>query len=259
MAVTAALPLPDVVYTAALVFARIGALCMTAPGIGEANVNLRARLGFALLLAAALGPIVSPTLSPLPVSVVDMVLAIGRETLIGFAIGLVFRMAFVALDVAGQAVSMQSGLAMAQAYDPSIGRTNTLFTAFFMTLAVTLIFVTNLHHGALLAMRGTYAIAPIGGGLPPGDVAQWGLETMAEAFAIAIRIAGPLLAFGLVFYAGMGILARLMPQAQIFFISQPINILAGIGIVAITLGGALTVWADGLAALLASVANAWDG
>ena len=77
-----------------------------------------------------------------------------------------------------------------------------------------------------------------------GDAAMWALRLFADSFVLALQIAAPLVAFGLVFYLGLGVLSRLMPQAQIFFIAMPLNILIGFSILAITIGAASLVWLD---------------
>lgn len=69
-----------------------------------------------------------------------------------------------------------------------------------------------------------------------GDAAEWAIGLFSGAFLLAVQIAAPLIAFGLVFYLGLGVLSRLMPQAQIFFIAMPANILFGFTILALTLG-----------------------
>lgn len=75
-----------------------------------------------------------------------------------------------------------------------------------------------------------------------GDAAQWALGLFADSFEIAVRIASPLIAFGLIFYLGLGVLSRLMPQAQIFFIAMPLNIIIGFAILAISLGAMAMIW-----------------
>ena len=77
-----------------------------------------------------------------------------------------------------------------------------------------------------------------------GDAAVWALGLFADAFMLAVQIAAPLVAFGLIFYLGLGVLSRLMPQAQIFFIAMPLNIMIGFAILAITLGSASLVYLD---------------
>jgi flagellar biosynthetic protein FliR len=74
--------------------------------------------------------------------------------------------------------------------------------------------------------------------------AELGLVAFTDAFRIGVQIAAPLIVFGLVFNLALGVLSRLMPQAQIFFIAQPTTILVGLAIFAATLGGGLMVWSD---------------
>ena len=74
------------------------------------------------------------------------------------------------------------------------------------------------------------------------DAAEWALTVFSDSFRIGIQIAAPLIVFGLVFYFGLGVLSRLMPQAQIFFIAMPVNIMAGFFIFAIAVGAMAMVW-----------------
>ncbi len=105
-----------------------------------------------------------------------------------------------------------------------------------------LLFATNVHHLLLQAAQGSYMLFPVGQLPMIEDAARWALDAFADAFMIGVQIASPLIVFGLVFYFGLGILSRLMPQAQIFFIAMPSNIMAGLFITAIALGSMATLW-----------------
>ena len=78
-----------------------------------------------------------------------------------------------------------------------------------------------------------------GVGLPTGDLARFAIETTAQCFRLALQISAPFLAFGLLFYAGLGVLARLMPQLQIF-LGMPAGILLGFAILLLVLAPLMT-------------------
>jgi flagellar biosynthetic protein FliR len=107
------------------------------------------------------------------------------------------------------------------------GQTVTLGT-FMSVLAVTLIFVTDLHYVMIAAMYDSYELFPVNQMPPIGDMAQFASETIASAFVVGTKIAAPFIVYGLLFYFGLGLLSRLMPQLQVFFIAMPANI--GIGL-----------------------------
>ena len=231
-------------FTAFLVFARVGAMMMLLPGFGEPGIPARARLGLALLVSLALAPGLAGAFPPMPPEPLPLAGLIASEFLIGLAFGAALRMTLMAIAVAGQVMAMQTGLAMAMAFDPAQGQQSALFAAFLNVTAIAFVFASGLHQVFLAGVRGVFMLVPPGGELMLGDFAELGLSTFAQAFAVAMQIAAPLIVFGLVFYMTMGVLSRLMPQAQIFFIAMPSTILIGLAILAATLGTGLLVWAN---------------
>ena len=129
--------------------------------------------------------------------------------------------------MAGTAIAFQTGLAFAQNVDPTQGGQSSIFGSFMSVLAVALIFATDLHHLMLVAMHDSYTLFKPGSGLPVGDFASLGIRTLANGFRVALQLAGPFLVFGLIFYLGIGVLARLIPQVQVFFLAMPANIFLG--------------------------------
>lgn len=219
--------LPQTAFTFLLIFARIGALTMTLPGVGDRTVPNRIRLVMALALTLILYPIVQPGLPSMPEALNAVLEAMFREMILGAAIGLSVRMILSGLMIAGAVIAVQTGLAFAQNIDPAQGVQSTLMAAFLSVLSVTLIFATDLHHLMLAAMHDSYQLFPAGQAYPTGDFAELIVVTVSNAFRIAVQLAAPFLVFGLIFYLGVGLLTRLIPQVQIFFIAMPANILLG--------------------------------
>lgn len=236
--------LPALVYAAGLIFARLGAILMLMPGIGEPSVPPRVRLLFALLFALVLAPVLLPILPPMPDRPLALAGTVMSETLIGLMIGATVRIFLSAAAVAGQVIGQQTGLAMAQAFDPAQGQQGALMATFLNLLFIVLLFQTNLHHLLLEAAHGSYMLFPAGEVPDIGDAVQWALSAFVDAFRIGVQIASPLIVFGLLFYLSLGVLSRLMPQAQIFFIAMPSNIMIGLSIVAISIGAMAVVWLE---------------
>ncbi|MCG8440539.1 MAG: flagellar type III secretion system protein FliR [Caulobacterales bacterium] len=234
--------LSETAFAAGLVFARVGGLVMLAPGFGEPGVPMRMRLAFALMLALAVGPVVAPDLPPMPAQPIGLAGLVITELLIGLAIGGIARFFFAALAVAGQIIGMQSGLAMAQNFDPTIGQQGAVFGAFLNVTGLAMLFALDLHHLFLQGIGGSYAALAPGTVFPSGDFAELALGALADAFTLGAQLAAPVFVFGLVFYAGMGVLSRLMPQAQVFFIAMPATVLMSIAILAATIGAIMLMW-----------------
>lgn len=219
--------LPQTAFAFILLFARTGAMSMALPGIGSQMVPPRIRLVFALALSLILYPLVSKVFPDLPTSLFGMISAVVSEVLIGLAIGFSVRIIISSIQLAGTAIAFQTGLAFAQNVDPANGTQSSLFGTFLSILSLALIFSTDMHHLLLSAIHDSYVLFKPGSALPTGDFAQVAVQTVSSGFRIAIQLAGPFLVFGLIFYLGVGVLSRLIPQVQVFFLAMPLNITLG--------------------------------
>ena len=99
-------------------------------------------------------------------------------------------------------------------------------------LGVTLIFATDSHHLVIAALNDSYRSSRRARLLSSGDVAALATRAFAAAFRIGMQLSAPFLVFGLVFNIGLGVLARLMPQMQVYFVGVPLSILVGFLILA---------------------------
>jgi flagellar biosynthetic protein FliR len=226
--------LPQTAFFYILIFARIGTILMVVPALGEQTIPARLRLAFAVIFALVLYPIVSQYLPGLPADLLSMAMPVLHEIAIGLIIGLIARISVTGTVTAGSIIAYQSGLSVAQAADPANGGVQgALIGAFLSMLGVTMIFATDLHHVAIMAMRDSYMIFSPKEPLMLGDAAETAIEAAAGAFVVGVQMSAPFIVFGLVFNLGMGILSRLMPQLQVFFIAMPATV--GIGLVIMAL------------------------
>lgn len=235
---------PELVFAGGLVFARIGAILMLLPGFGEPSIPMRIRLSFALLVCVVVGPVIAPMLPPMPERPLMLAGLVMGEVIVGLMIGAVARIFMAVAAIAGQVIGMQSGLAMAQSFDPSQGQQGALVATFLNLTFLLLLFATNIHHLLLEMMVNSYAVFEAGQMPSLADAAEWALEAFIDAFRIGVQLAAPLIVFGLTFYLALGVLSRLMPQAQIFFIAMPSNIMVGLFILTIALGAMSAVWLE---------------
>lgn len=226
--------LPETAYFYLLIFARVGAMLMLIPALGETAIPARMRLGFALAMSAVLYPLISSQLPALPTNLPEIVVVVLHEVAVGLILGAIARLAVSGTQAAGAVIASSSGLSVAQAADPTNGgMQGALIGAFLSFLGITLIFATDLHHVALSAIHDSYMIFTPKEPLMFGDAAQTVVDTVAGAFVIGVQMSAPFIVFGLVFNLGMGILSRLMPQLQVFFIAMPATV--GVGLILMAL------------------------
>ena len=228
--------LPGTAFFFILIFARVGSIMMLVPALGETVIPARMRLTFALLLSLVLYPLVTPVLPPLPDNLWAMVALVLHEIAIGLVIGIITRIAVSGTQVAGAVIASAAGLSVAVAADPVNGGVQgALIGAFLSMLGIALIFATDLHHVAISAIHDSYMIFKVTDPLMFGDAANVIVESVAGAFVVGVQMSAPFIVFGLVFNLGMGILSRLMPQLQVFFLAMPATIGVGLLLMALLL------------------------
>ena len=227
-----------------LVFSRIGSALMLLPGFGEVSIPSRVRLVIALAISLILLPAISDSLPALPSDTSALLLLLGGEIAVGLAIGMVGRLLITSLQVGGTIIAFNTGLGAAQMFDPQAQQQGAIIGAFFSTMGVTLLFVTNLHHLMLAALAESYVAFVPGEGLPVGDFADLASQLVAKSFRLGFQMAMPVLIVSMIVYISMGLMARLMPQIQIFFIALPIQLFAGLSILAFTLAASMVLFLE---------------
>ena len=224
--------LPETAFFYMLIFARVGTMLMLLPALGENVIPARMRLGFALAFSLVLYPLLSPSLPGLATDIAGIVALLFHELIVGLILGGITRLVMMATQVAGSVIAFQAGLSVAQAADPTNGGIQGVIIGSFLSmLGVTLIFATDLHHVALSPVYDSYMIFSPSDPLMFGDAAEMAIQSAASAFVIGVQMSAPFIVFGLVFYLGIGILGKMMPQLQVFFVAMPATI--GVGLVLI--------------------------
>jgi len=223
------------VYALMMIFARTGSAVMLLPGFGENYVSVRVRLLFAGALAIVVAPVVAPHLPPLPPSPVALTLLLCGEIGVGVFIGSVGRIMLISLEIAGTLVSFQIGLASAQIFNPLVSDQGQLTSVLITIAGMVLLFQTDMHHLMLRAVVDSYTLF-VPGNLPPiGDFTETISHTVARAFLVAMQIAAPFLVISTMMYIALGLISRLMPQLQIFFLALPLQIALGFLVMLLTL------------------------
>jgi len=236
--------LPALAAAFLLVFARIGTMLMLLPGLGEQNLSARIRLTMALILAALVLPLHRAAYHIDPAALGPATVMLIEEILVGAVLGLTARLTISALDVAGSVIAQQLGLGFVTAIDPTQGEQEAIVGNFLTMLGLTLIFATNMHYLVIAALNDSYNVFAPGEVLGTGDVAALVTRTVAGAFRVGIQLSAPFLAFGLLFNVGLGVLSRLMPQMQVFFVALPLSIMIGLLFLLLGLGAMMGFFLD---------------
>jgi flagellar biosynthetic protein FliR len=215
---------------------------------------VRVRLTVALVLAAVLLPLHQAAYQIDLRSFGPLIALLGQELFIGAMLGLTARLTIAGLQIAGNVIAQQLGLGFVTAVDPTQGQQSVIVGNFLTVLGVTLIFATDLHHLVIAALDDSYKLFQPGEIPLLGDVAALTTRTVAAAFRIGIQLSAPFLVFGLLFNLGLGVLARLMPQMQVFFVGLPLSILLGFLILIVVLGAMMTAFLGSVEDVLRALA-----
>jgi flagellar biosynthesis protein FliR len=247
--------LPAVATAFLLTFARVGAMVMLLPGVGELSVPSRVRLAIALVLTAILLPAHQKAYAVDLKTFGPVLVLLFQELTVGVVLGLTGRLAVSALQITGAVVAQQLGLGFVTAVDPTQNQQGVLVGNFLTLMGVALIFATDLHHLVIAAMNESYTIFQPGELPLMGDAAQHVTKIIASSFRIGIQLSAPFLVFGLLFNIGLGVLSRLMPQMQVFFIGLPLSILLGLLLLLLVIGAMMGTFVGYLEGVLADLAR----
>ncbi|PJB72608.1 MAG: flagellar biosynthetic protein FliR [Alphaproteobacteria bacterium CG_4_9_14_3_um_filter_47_13] len=230
------------VFAFILTFVRIGAAVTIMPGVGDTFTPQRIRLYISLGLSLVLSPLIAPHLpNPVPVTAILLSLIV-MEFIIGLFIGTIARILMVALDTAGMAISMMSGLGSAQIFNPAFSTQGSLVGAMFSVTGVLILFATNMHHLLFYGLIGSYELFPVGGIPDTGSMAELMSRAVAKSFLIGVEISAPFIVVSLLVYIGMGVLTRLMPQIQVFLLALPLQIILSLITLSLMLSAGMMFW-----------------
>ncbi|MDQ4420669.1 flagellar biosynthetic protein FliR [Sphingobium sp. DEHP117] len=243
--------LPRILTLHALIFARVGAMLMLLPGFSDDAVPGRIRLLVALALAAGMQGVLTAHMGVVIGAALAGNAALAHlllvELLTGLMLGGIVRLMFLAVTIAGAIISLQVGLTTGLVQDPSAGGQVPQLARFISIAALLVCMSLGVHHLWIGALVQSYGVFPPGAMAPAADFAQLALKAASGAMALGLGLSAPLVIYGIVFNAALGLAARLAPQLQIFFIAQPLAIALGLALLAVTLGAALSGFAQAMA------------
>ena len=224
---------------------------MLLPGLGEAEPPAVVRAGLAFALALLLLPGVAAVVPVMPEVGWGGAAMIGAELLVGAALGWMARLPSLALGMAGAVVSYMLGLSSVVQQDPALGGQSAALSRLFSLAAPALILSGGLYALPLQALAGSYQMFPPGTVMPAGPLTESVTGAVSACFGLAIRLSAPFLLAGLVFQAALGLLARLVPQLQVYTAAVPGQILGGIVLLGVMAASLLGAWTE-------AVSSAWS-
>jgi len=214
--------------------ARIATMVAIYPLFGHQSVPAATKVGLSLFLTVLLYPSLHGVRAGLPLQVVPLLLLLTREVLVGMAIGFVAAMLFAGVELGGTMVGMQMGLAIVTTMDPQTREQASLIGQAQQLVALLLFLVIDGHHFLLRALYYSFEAVPVLGGSLSGTVVEKVVRMAGAIFATGVRIGAPGIVALLLTSVALGVLARTVPQMNVFFAALPANIAIGLLVLALS-------------------------
>jgi flagellar biosynthetic protein FliR len=202
---------------------------VVAPYFATRHVPGQVKIGLAVLLTLLIFPALpGPHLNLLPDSLLGTIVVVLGEVFVGLAMGFVTALTFSAFRVAGELADLHMGFTMAVLIDPHTGARTSLMGEFFYLVGILLLLAANAHHHLLAGLIQSYQILPLGAVAFSGFTANHVVDLLTAMFSMAFRIAAPVIAVLLITDLALGMVARTVPQLNVFIFGFPLKAALGI-------------------------------
>lgn len=244
-------------YAFLLIFARASGMIAVSPLLGNRSIPNTLKAGLALMLSLASTPLVEPLAKAVPADILTLILQVGGEAVLGIVIGYVARAFFSAVEIAGFLVDTQMGFGFLQLANPFAEHPASVLGTFQYQLSIVLYLLMNGHLLLMGSLVDSFRVVAPGGFLPQGGFGMVFLPLLQALLLLCLRIALPALGVLLILEIAFGLMARMVPTLNVFFIGSPAKVIIGlttIGILlpafAIIVGQVMLEGSNGIARLL---------
>lgn len=218
-----------------LIFTRVTAMFVSAPVYGHHSVPRNLKIGFGGLIALILVPIISPLVGPAPADLITLVGRVVSELAIGVTIGYLASFIMMAFQIAGQFVDTQMGFGIINTLNPLSEQHTSAMGTLISQLAMTLFLIMGGHLVLISAIASSYATVGPGAAHFSGDFTGTVSQVATDMFGVAFKVAAPAAAVLLIVDVAFAIIARTVPQMNVFLVGIPAKIIIGLMTLAMVL------------------------
>ncbi len=249
-----------------MVLFRITGIFVIAPVFGSRTIPARVKVFLALGLSFCVFPMLMESdgqpASPVHASIVTnafplwmIIGAVAMELLVGIVIGYGASLPVLGMQVGGRVCDQQMGMAIGGVFNPEIDEESGVVSEFFFILALAVFLIAGGHRAMLSVLVGSFDTVPLGGFAPDGSLLDLVVGLVSSMFALAFRVAAPLLCIMFLQMVALGFIARTVPQMNILSIGFPLRILVGSAVLIGSVSMIVVVYRDALVEALRNVAS----
>ncbi|MFQ5444325.1 MAG: flagellar biosynthetic protein FliR [Nitrospinales bacterium] len=217
------------------VFFRTGALILFAPILGSTSIPARLKIGLVLVLSFAIVPLVNPQSMPKPNGMFELSIYLMSEMVVGIIIGYAGRLLFTSVQLAGTIVDFQMGFGVVNVIDPQTNSQVSISAQLQNVLAVLLFLALNAHHFFIQAIVESFSLINLSAFHFSSFTMEYLLQLFSATFVLGVKIAAPGMAVLFFTSVGLGLVARTVPQMNVFIVGFPLQIGLGLLIVGLAM------------------------
>jgi flagellar biosynthetic protein FliR len=234
------------VFGALAVFLRVGSFVAFMPFIGSPQTPNLVKVGLVMAATAAVYGVMGGTAVAPPPTVLGLALAVAREIILGAAMGLSLKLLLAGAQLGGQISGLQMGFAITNIIDPATGAQFSIMAHWVNFLALWIFLSIDAHYWVIQAMVESFHWVPPYQFMAVAPASHWLMDVALNMFKLAVQIGAPIIATLLLTNLVLGVLARTVPQVNVYLLSFPLTI--GLGLLA--LGLSMPLWSHQLASVL---------
>lgn len=223
-----------------LLFARLSGLFAFFPFFSHATIPLSIKTSITLFMVVFLFPLLPP-LHVMP-TLINLLLAILSELLIGLIGGLFLTIALSILQMAGMQVSFVMGFTMASVMDPQTSTSIPVLSQLLALIGLMVILAFNGHHQMLLFIADSLTLMPLGTFYPHMNILTYLLKATTGIFVYGFILSFPVVAFSLLLDVVFGMLMKTMPQFNLLVVGFPIRIAVSLVVLIATLASVMLLF-----------------
>ncbi len=218
-----------------LILLRVSVMLVVAPIFGHRFYLARAKIGLAFAVSLVVYPLLAGQQLQVPTALIPYILVMVREVIMGLILGYVILLLFVGIQFAGQMAGMQMGFGIVNVFDPQSHSQISIIARFLNILAILLVLSLDGHHMVLRGMMASFEAVPLGGVVLTAPVMERIIMLSAQVFVIAVKISAPMLICLFLVSVALGILARTVPQMNVFIVGFPVQMAIGLTVLVASL------------------------
>ena len=163
----------------------------------------------------------------IPEGLLEYFLLVIKESLFGLILGYVTTIILIGIQIGGQIIDFQGGFSVASTFDPMAGTTVSLYGRFYYWFGIITFFTINGHHYLFYSLIQSFELIPLSGFYNFNFDASSVISLFSESFLIAFQIAVPIVITIFLSDIVIGLLARTVPQLNVFILGLPLKVLIG--------------------------------